>query len=104
MLGSMTSRAEAHVVRLSLIYALLDSASAIRVEHLRAALALWRYCEASARYIWGDSLGDPMADEILRALRAAGDDGLTRWDISNHFGRNKQAREIDRGIGVVTER
>jgi len=60
-------RAEAQVVRLALIYALLDCAREIRAEHLRAALAIWTYCEASARFIWGDSLGDPTADEILRA-------------------------------------
>jgi hypothetical protein len=92
------------VVRLSLIYAQLDRADQIRVEHLRAALAIWDYCAASARFIWSDALGDPTADEILRALRAAGAEGLTRWDITNHFGRNKPAAELDRAIGVVVER
>jgi hypothetical protein len=104
MLGSMTSRAEAHVVRLSLIYALLDSKEQIEVEHLRAALAVWKYCEASARFIWGDALGDPTADDILRELRAAGVDGRTRWDITNHFGRNRTAAELDRALGVLAER
>jgi hypothetical protein len=104
MLGSVTSRAEAHVVRLSLIYALLDRADQIRVEHLRAALAIWDYCAASAQFIWNDALGDPTADEILRALRAAGPEGLTRWDITNHFGRNKPAAELNRAIGVLVER
>jgi hypothetical protein len=104
MLGSMTSRAEAHVVRLSLIYALLDRAKEIGVEHLRAALAVWRYCEASARFIWGDAIGDPTADEILRALKAAGADGMTRWDIVDHFSRHKKAGELDRAIGVLAER
>ena len=62
---------------------------AIRVEHLRAALAVWRYCEQPARYIWGDALGDSTADELLRALRAAGGAGMTKWDITNHFSRHK---------------
>jgi len=35
LLGAVTSRAEPHVMRLSLIYALLDRASQVRVEHLR---------------------------------------------------------------------
>jgi hypothetical protein len=104
LLGSLTSRSEAHVVRLALIYALLDCADEIRVEHLRAALAVWRYCEDSARYIWGDSLGDPTADGILHALRAAGTDGLTRWDLMNHFSRHKKAEELDRAVGVLAER
>ena len=36
----------------------LDGADKIRREHLDAALAVWDYCEASARYIFGDALGD----------------------------------------------
>ncbi len=104
LLGSMTSRAEAHTVRLALIYALLDCAGEIRVEHLRAALAVWSYCAASARFIWGDAIGDPEADEILRALRAAGAEGMTRWDIMNHFSRKKKAVELDHAIGILAER
>jgi len=42
-------------------------------------------------FIWGDAIGDPEADEILRALRAAGAEGMTRWDIVNHFSRHKKA-------------
>ena len=30
--------------------------------------------------------------------------GLTRWDISNHLGRNKAAAELDRAIAVLAER
>lgn len=48
-----TGRAHAETLRLSLLYALLNGSDVIRVEHLRAALSLWRYCEASARRIFG---------------------------------------------------
>jgi hypothetical protein len=101
MLGSMTSRAEAHVARLALIFALLDCADEIQVEHLRAALAVWRYCDASARFIWGDAIGDPTADEILRELRS-GPDGLTRTEIRDIFARNRTGQEIDRALGVLS--
>jgi hypothetical protein len=101
MLGSMTSRAEAHVVRLSLIYALLDCSKEIRVEHLAAGLAVWEYSAASARFVWGDALGDPAADEILKELRAAGADGVTRTNIRDLFARNRTAQEIDRALGVL---
>jgi hypothetical protein len=104
MFGAVTSRAEAHCVRLALISALLDCSEEIGAEHLRAALAIWRYCEASAKFIWGDALGDPDADGILKALRAAGDSGMTRWDIVNLFSRNKKAADIDRALGMLTER
>ncbi|MBI4321043.1 MAG: bifunctional DNA primase/polymerase [Chloroflexi bacterium] len=102
LLGAMTSRAEAHVMRLASIYALLDLSDLIGAEHLQAALAFWEYAEASARYIFGDSLGDPTADDILRALRSR-PDGMTRTDLRDHFGRNKSSAEIARGLGVLLE-
>jgi hypothetical protein len=102
LLGAMTSRAEAQVVRLSLLYALLDCSQTIRVEHLRAALALWGYCERSAAYTFGTALGDEVADTIARALRASRD-GLTRTEIRDLFGRNKKGGEIDRALGVLLE-
>ena len=49
--GAVISRAEAQTMRLALLYALLDQSETIQVEHLRAALALWRCCEVSARRI-----------------------------------------------------
>src|SRR5262249_4310160 len=58
LLGPITARAEAQVLRLSCLYALLDMSAVVAVPHLLAALALWDYCEASARYLFGDELGD----------------------------------------------
>ena len=78
MFGSITARADAHTLRFSLLYALLDGAAAIRRPHLEAALAVWQYAEDSARFIFGDATGDPIADRILSALRANGPDGAER--------------------------
>ena len=103
LLGAVISRAEAHVLRLSLIYALLDCTPVIERCHLEAALSLWRYAEASARYIFGDALGDPFADELLDALRAQ-PNGLTRTEISGHFGRHRSANEIARALAALSER
>jgi hypothetical protein len=51
LVGAATSRAEAQVLRLSAIFAVLDMSETIRVEHLHAALAVWDYAFDSARYI-----------------------------------------------------
>lgn len=93
LLGAVIARAEAQVMRLACLYALLDCSRAVRREHLEAALAVWDYAEASARFIFGEALGDPVADRILEALRQA-PEGLTRTDISNLFGRNQSAKRI----------
>jgi hypothetical protein len=85
LLGAITARAEAQTLRLAIVYALTDGASAINIEHLEAALAVWRYCEASAKLIFGDTLGNPIADEVLRALRASLITGMTRTELGFMF-------------------
>jgi hypothetical protein len=102
LLGSMIARAEAQTMRLACLYALLDCSPVVRHEHLLAALALWEYCEASARHIFGDTLGYPLADEILRELRQA-PEGLTRSEISGLFSRNRRANDIGRALGALFE-
>jgi hypothetical protein len=101
LLGAVTSRAEAHVVRLALTYALLDRSERIQAVHLQAALALWNYCAASARFAFGDAVGDPVTDEILKKLRTISAEGLTRTDIRDLFARNRTAQQIDRALGVL---
>ena len=64
----------------------VKSHSTTRQNHLRA-LEIWRYAEDSARFIFGDDLGDPIADEILRSLRAS-PEGLTRTQIRDRFNRH----------------
>lgn len=92
--GALTARAEPQCLRLSLIYALLDGASIIDIEHLEAAYAVWQYCEASVLHVFGDSLGDDTADRLYEAIRAAGADGLTFTDQSEAFGRNASAKRL----------
>jgi hypothetical protein len=48
--------------------------------------AVWRYSAASARRIFGDSLGDPTADEIRAAAR-----GATRTEVSEMVSRKEAA-------------
>lgn len=98
LVGAVTARAEAHVVRLALLYALLDGASHISVTHLDAAVALWAYAAASARWTFGDSLGDPLADEICRALLEA-PAGLTRSEVRDLFSRNRSSKDIGHALG-----
>jgi hypothetical protein len=102
LLGAATRRAEAHVVRLAAIYATLDCSDTVSLSHLEAALAVWRYSLDSARWIFGDSLGDPTADEIW-TLAKDRPNGVTRTEVRDLFSRNKKAREIDRALTVLEE-
>jgi hypothetical protein len=98
--GAMLGRADAQVVRLALIYALMDRSSEIRRAHLEAALALWEYAEASGRFIFGAGLGDHVADTILRLLNSA-PAGLTRTEISQSLGGHRAAQDLARAFGLL---
>ena len=87
-------------MRLACLYALLDLSDTVRPIHLRAALALWRYCEASARFVSGESRADPLADELLELIRAA-PDGLTEQEIRDHFQRHQKGAEIGRALRIL---
>jgi len=96
----VTSRSEAQVLRLACVYALMDSSVAIELEHLKAALAVWDYAEASARYIFGDATGDDVADSIEDMLTGA-PEGLTRAQIRDAFGRNKSSERIGAALELL---
>ena len=101
LFGAVVARAEAQTLRLATLYAVMDKSEAIEYEHLAAALALWDYAEESARYIFGDATGDPVADEILEALKVSGREGLTRTEIRDLFGRNRSAERINQALGML---
>jgi hypothetical protein len=104
MFGAMTARSEAQVMRLACIYALLGCSDVIRVEHLQAALAVWTYCEDSVRFIFGDVLGDPVADSVLRSLRTR-PDGMSRTDIIvDVFSRHIKAEKLSRALDLLRKR
>jgi hypothetical protein len=100
--GALLARAEAHVMRLAMIYALMDRSAVITAPHLLAALALWDYAERSVYHVFGDGLGDPVADDVLRLLRGS-PDGLTRTDLMHYFGRHQSSDRIGRALGLLRQ-
>jgi hypothetical protein len=100
--GALLGRAEAHVLRLSLLYALLDSSATVSADHLLAALGVWEHCDQSVRHVFGDSLGDPVADEVLRLLRAS-PQGMTRNDLRDSFGRHQSSERVGRALALLLQ-
>lgn len=97
VVGAIIGRAEAQVLRLSALYAVLDRSATIRLPHLLAALALWEYAEASARRIFGNRLGDHVAEAILEALHRQGP--LTLTSLHATFARHRSAAELAAALG-----
>ena len=100
IVGAVTCRAVAHVRRLAAIYAVLDQQDTVKKSHLNAALEVWRYCDDSARYLFGDDTGNRLADKILEWLRR---DGRihSRTEINNFAGRNYSKEQIDDALDVL---
>lgn len=116
LLGAVTARAEAQVRRSAMLYALmgnqqtldahqtLDERRKVDDVHLLAALALWRFCEQSARCVFGSAAGDRVMDEIMRGLTVAGKGGLTRTEISELFKRHEKADRIGAALESLKQR
>lgn len=96
MTGAILGRGAAQVLRLSLLYSLLDEREiaraqpAIRPAHVLAALALWDYCRASVLYLFGDAVGDLVADRLLRAIQLEPQSDTNLYDL---LGRHDQGRK-----------
>ena len=98
--GAATNRAEAQVLRLSAVYAALDSTSVIGLTHLQAALAVWDYCYASASLLFGMSTGDPIADRIRQAIEAS-NAGLSKSQIRRLFHGHVETNRIDAALETL---
>ncbi len=97
-MGEILSRAEAQVMRIALLLALLDQSDFIGRTHLEAAVAFWRYCEASAAHIFAGTFADPKAAKIWEAL---GNAPLTMPQLHALFSRNASKPEIDAALAEI---
>lgn len=99
----LSSRARPHVRRLAVIYAVADCSPQIELQHLDAALAVWQYCFDSVIYIFGNRIGDYVADKIYRALVEHAP-GLSQGEIrSEVFKRNRSSEQVRNGIQLLLD-
>ena len=99
--GALAARAEAHTIRLALLYALLDNAREIQPAHLSAALALWNYAQRSATWALEQSTSDPLARQIHAALTHAAPGGLTRTQLRDLLHRNPSTTQLDHALAAL---
>ncbi len=97
--GAVTGRASDMVTKLAMVYALADGDVAIRVVHLRAGLAVWRYCEATAFALFGFGASveaspepDPLWVRILNAI--TNQPGVSRSALTVAFRKDGNADTI----------
>ena len=100
IVAQITARAEAHAIRLALLYTLTDSKRQIHTAHLTAALALQDYAARSAAWALTGATGDPLAEQIHATLRQH-PGGLTRSQISQALNHNQPAGQIDHALHTL---
>jgi len=99
--GQLAARAEAHTIRLALLYVLLDGTRQIQPAHLNAALALWDYTQRSAAWALEHTTGDPLARQIHEALTHALPGGLTRTQLRDLLHRNPTTIQLDHALAAL---
>ena len=104
MVGAMTARAEAQLLRLSITYALLDGTNIIQPQHLLAAASIWEYSHRSVEFLFGGRSGDPVKDVLLEVIQDAGPDSLTLTQQRDLFSRHQPHRVRDARIELESER
>ena len=92
-----TDRARPYVMRLAMIFALADSSNVIRIEHLKAALAVWNYCRESAKLLFGEADENPANPnplwlDVLNAIEA--NPGIQRSKLTFDFRHKKNAEQL----------
>jgi len=101
--GAITARTAPQILRVALIYALLDQQSQIGIHQLAAAKEVVRYSNDSVRHIFGDRTGHRIADTIMNALHS-NPSGLSRTFISHVlFSRNVAADRIASAIAELID-
>jgi hypothetical protein len=102
LFGAVTSRAEAQVRRLALVYALLDRSPKVRSKHLLAALEVWRFCEDSAILIFGGRSTASVRDRVRTILQES-ETKLTRTQISHALKHHVSSAEITQALEELRE-
>lgn len=96
--GALTARSEAHLLRLSVAYALTDATDKIDVPHLEAAWALLRYSVDTLIYIFG--FGDPLIDQLFTAIRES-KQGLSLTQQNDLFSGNVPKERLQAARDVL---
>lgn len=94
--GALTARGESIVLRVALIYALLDQSTSIKREHLESALAVWRYNVESVELLFRNKAGNSLADTLYRLL---GNGPMKTAEFHNHM--NKPSAEIREALELL---
>jgi hypothetical protein len=95
----VASRGHVAVMRLALIFAVLEGSKVITAPMLEAAMLAWDYCERCTHYLFGDAPKQLVEDTIFTALKTNGK--MTRTQINHLFSHNSSKLAITNALEVL---
>jgi hypothetical protein len=98
--AAVNARAEAHTIRLAVLYTLTDAQKQITATHLNAAIALRDYTERCAIWALTPTTQNPLAEHIHTALRHA-PNGLTRTQLRDLHHRNASTTQLEHALTTL---
>ena len=82
----------------------MDRSETIQREHLKAALALWKYSVDSAKFIFGTKTGNLIADRIHAECRAVYPEPLADADVVYEiFHNHVQALQLETAAALLAK-
>ena len=102
-LGAATNRGAPQVMRLSMVFALVDGSPIIQIRHQEAALALWNRCFQSAVKFFGSKIKNKHAQRIYDELKKR-PKGMKRSEITVQiFKRNIHRDQLSAALLELTD-
>ena len=103
VVGAITARAEAQVVRLSMLFALCEASPIIGVAHLRSALAVWDYAQASAEYIFSEEVGKKSIDNKIKSFLERSPEGLSLTELHASMQNHVRSHEMKAALQRLSD-
>lgn len=94
VIGSITSRAEAQVMRLSLLFCLLDGTTEIEKAQIEAAINLIEFCNKSVEFIFSTPAESEDGSDADKLLIALGKCPMTQTQINKLFSGHRKRHEL----------
>jgi hypothetical protein len=102
VVGSLSSRSEAQIMRMALIHALIARRSEITELDIQTAASIHQYSIDSLKYLFGERTGFQLADNIFEFIKL-NPSGVNKTQIHDKFSRNLTKDNLSHALDVLID-
>jgi hypothetical protein len=99
--SDLLMRLWSHLLRVTLIYAVMDGGTVVRIEHVKAALAFVLYAMESTLTIFSQQEMSSTTSKILNLIEKSGVNGLTRTQLTAQLSNHVKSDQRDAAISEL---